>query len=558
MSEKIRRWLVAHPNWALALVTFAALAPFLAKPFNIDDPLFIWAAKQIQLHPANPYGFNLNWYGAAEPMWRITENPPLACYFIALSAGIFGWSEIGLHFAFLLPAIAVVLGTYRLAKSFCSQPMLAALATLFTPIFLVSSTTVMCDVLMLTFWVWAVVFWVEGMEEKKNSRLILAAILIAAATMTKYYGTCLVPLLAAYSFIRARKPVSRTAWLLIPLAVLCAYEFWTRKLYGHALFYEASSYASFAKKTLGFSGIHSGLTALAFTGGGFAVVSFCVPLLWRTKIFAVLATGLAVVAAAIVFGGAHLKSHAEIPVGAQLFVGIQVVFWAVGGTFLLVSIALEVWQRRDAPAWLLTLWIFGTFTFAAFFNWTVNARSLLPMAPALGILLARQWERKISPNKTRWPRPLKICVVVGALLALLVVRADFQLAVAASDCANQVVTKNPPSSGKLWFQGHWGFQYYMEALGATALDVKHSPLAPGDTIAVPANNTSIFNLNPETVTLRETIKVPGPRWLTTWSAVAGGGFYAAAQGPLPFVIGKAPPEEVFIYSLKPLPPAQKP
>ena len=29
----------------------AVFAPFLAKPFNIDDPLFIWVARQIHLHP---------------------------------------------------------------------------------------------------------------------------------------------------------------------------------------------------------------------------------------------------------------------------------------------------------------------------------------------------------------------------------------------------------------------------------------------------------------------------------------------------------------------------
>jgi hypothetical protein len=58
MPDKIRRWVALHPNWTLTLATRAALLPFLAKPFNIDDPLFIWTAHQIQSHPANPYGFN--------------------------------------------------------------------------------------------------------------------------------------------------------------------------------------------------------------------------------------------------------------------------------------------------------------------------------------------------------------------------------------------------------------------------------------------------------------------------------------------------------------------
>ena len=52
--NRIRRWLVLHPNWTLTLVVLALLGPFLAKPFNIDDPLFIWAARQIHAHPTNP------------------------------------------------------------------------------------------------------------------------------------------------------------------------------------------------------------------------------------------------------------------------------------------------------------------------------------------------------------------------------------------------------------------------------------------------------------------------------------------------------------------------
>ena len=167
MLETLRDRAARYPKWTLVIVTLAALLPFLAKPFNIDDPLFIWAARQIQAHPGDPYGFNVEWGYREFPMSRVTENPPLACYYIAVVAGIFGWGEAGLHFAFLLPAVAVILGTYRLARRLCRSPGLAALITLFTPVFLVSSMAVMCDVLMLAFWIWAVVLWVEGNEGKK-------------------------------------------------------------------------------------------------------------------------------------------------------------------------------------------------------------------------------------------------------------------------------------------------------------------------------------------------------------------------------------------------------
>src|SRR5262249_41735160 len=161
----IRRWLVAHPRWTLTLLVSIAMGPFLAKPFNIDDPLFIWLAQQVQAHPLDPFGFNVNWYGEIGPMWTVTENPPLAGYYLALFGTVLGWNEVGLHLAGLLAALAVILGTHRLAMTMCNRPGLAARAVLFTPIFLLSANTVMCDMLMLAFWTWAVVFWVEGLEQ---------------------------------------------------------------------------------------------------------------------------------------------------------------------------------------------------------------------------------------------------------------------------------------------------------------------------------------------------------------------------------------------------------
>src|SRR6266403_5991439 len=97
----------------------AALAPFLNKAFHIDDPLFLWMAEQIARHPLDPYGFTVNWAGAPQPMWVAMQNPPLCSYFIAAVSALFGSNEIALHLTFLFWAVAVVLGTFALARRFC-------------------------------------------------------------------------------------------------------------------------------------------------------------------------------------------------------------------------------------------------------------------------------------------------------------------------------------------------------------------------------------------------------------------------------------------------------
>src|SRR5689334_15092628 len=122
----------------LLLLTLACLAPFANKAFHIDDTLFLRAAQQIQKHPLDFYGFNLNWFGNTTPMTEAFDNPPLTCYYLALAACIVGWGEPALHLAFLLPALAAVWGMFSLARNFCHRPAIAVVAALLSPVFLIS------------------------------------------------------------------------------------------------------------------------------------------------------------------------------------------------------------------------------------------------------------------------------------------------------------------------------------------------------------------------------------------------------------------------------------
>jgi 4-amino-4-deoxy-L-arabinose transferase-like glycosyltransferase len=547
---KIRNWLAGHPYFALTLAVFAALGPFLAKPFNIDDPLFIWVAQQIQVHPGNPFGFEMNWYGMVGPMWIATENPPLSSYYIALSAAVLGWSELALHSAFLLPALAVVLGTYRLARRFCEWPALAALATLVSPVFLVSGTTVMCDVMMLAFWIWAVVFWVEGMERDNFRQLSAAGLLIALAVMTKFFGVCLIPLLFAYSVIEKRRPGRWLACLLIPLVVICAYQWATRALYGRALLSDAMDYASSARGVIGVSRLVNGLTALTFTGGCLVVGVFFMPLLWRTRALLMFAASAIFIAVAVYYEKGMLRAVNPLAGAPRAFEEVQTVFWAVGGVSVLAVAFADFWKRRDAGSALLGLWLLGTFSFTAFFNWTVNGRSILPMAPAMGILLARRLGETTLAGRELWTRGVTVGLAASAALAFFVAQSDFLLAIAVRQSARETLAKYGGDRTAFWYEGHWGFQYYLDRMGAALVDSKHPALKAGDMLAMPVHNAYFSPPKPETADLCDIISVQGPSRLTTWSEDVGAGFYSSVVGPLPFAFGQVPPERVLVYRCK--------
>jgi 4-amino-4-deoxy-L-arabinose transferase-like glycosyltransferase len=233
LKSRITAWVTGHPVLTLVVAVCVCLGPFLAKPFNMDDPLFIWSARQIHSHPLNPFGFDVNWYGVPLPIANEMENPPLASYYIALVAAVFGWSEIALHGAFLLASVAVVVGTWRLARRFCQRPLLAASVVLFSPVFLVSSTTVMCDVLMLAFWIWAVDFWMDGIDGDPAWPLAVSAVLMTLAGLTKYFGIALLPLLAFYTLLRRRRVLISIVCLLIPSLLICGWLAAAQKLYKH-------------------------------------------------------------------------------------------------------------------------------------------------------------------------------------------------------------------------------------------------------------------------------------------------------------------------------------
>lgn len=529
----------------LAGLTVIALLPFTGKAFHIDDPLFVWAGKRIAAAPLDPYGFQVNWYGYAMPMSDVTKNPPLTSYYIAGVAAVAGWSERALHLAFLLPAIWVVLGTYLLAERLCVRPLTAALWTLFTPVFLVSSSTVMSDTLMLAFWMAATYLWVTGLERSSAARLLLSGLCVALCALAKYFGMTLIPLLFLYTWVRRRRLSGALAFLLVPALLLCAYQWATQALYGRGLLLDAASYATGAPTQWGKMSPGKLLIGLAFTGGCIGVGWIHALWPWRPRVW----LAAAAVAAAVTLGVASTHSIGTYVLGPRDgWIGSTATLFGLftaGGLSLLAVAVARLVRRADAETVLLGLWVVGTFLFATVINWSTNGRSVLPMVPAAGILLLRRIEQHAKGRSAAVTRGLAAAVAAGAVLAVGVAWADRSLADSARRAAREIHSKYGGKDARLWFEGHWGFQYYMEALGAKPIDEKVSRFYPGDVIVVPENNTNISPPPKEWTRLVETLEFPAGRWITTMNY--GAGMYSDAFGPLPFAFGRVPAERYSIF-----------
>ena len=529
----------------VSVVTVLSLLPFSNKAFYADDPLFVWAGKHIQTEPMNPYNFKVNWYGTDMMMSDVTKNPPIACYYIAGAAAIMGWNEPGLHIAFMLPALLVVGGTFLLARHLCKGSMAAALVTLLSPVFLVSATTVMCDVLMVAAWIFAIYFWIRGVDENSHLYLLSSALLMPICALTKYFGMALVPLLIVYAVTARRSAGWWLVYLIIPVAVLYWYQVTTQAAYGRGLLMDAASYAQAVPGSNRWS-LSKVITGFSFTGGcALGIIFFGFALLDRWKmVYAAL--GLLVLV--IVLWLMNTVGPLRLPDDSSMrFETVfQIALMTLAGLGIIVLAVYDVWRHRNAASLLLLLWVLGTYVFATFVNWSVNARSMLPMMPAVAILVLRRTEALRSDGRARSLNHLLIPIILSAAVAFLVTRADFVQAQRDRQEAAQLCSSN--SGHTVWFQGHWGFQYYMEAYGAKPID-KRKPVAVGDVMIIPLNNTNLAQPSAEWTHLRDVQKVEVESTMATMQKSSGAGFYTDVWGPMPFALRTAIPDEFAVFDI---------
>jgi len=184
--------------------------------------------------------------------------------------------------------------------------------------------------------------------------------------------------------------------------------------------------------------------------------------------------------------------------------------------------------------------------FATFANWTVTARTLLPAAPAIAILMMRRvdegrgWLRGTAVN-------LRPILFTAAAVAMLLTYADVANAKSARRAALALFDKYGPQSSPLFFEGHWGFQYYMQNEGARAINTMIDDVQTGQFIVMPLNNTNVRVLPDAAAKQVEAAALLGASFAATNSSPVRAKFYAAMKRlSLPFYMGPTEPDVYLI------------
>ncbi len=534
-----------------ALLPLILLAPFATKAFHIDDPLYLWSAKQILKEPFDYYGVVVNKWGADQPLSEVMVVPPGYPYFLALVALVFGMREVPLHLAMAVTASLLGAGIYLVASRLCARPGLAALLAILSPAFLISSTTVMTDIPMTALFVWAVYLWMAGLDKDRHGLLFASGVCMSLALLFKYTGVTAVPLLLVYSLIAKRRAGWWMIHLLLPLAVLAAYQYIEYVLYGKAQLGYSFEYVRSNYATSLVPDWLQPLVGVTFAGGSFASLSLLFPLLWRRRMWIGAAAGVAGLAIAGMKFPETLLYTTRLSEPLTLWLSIQNAFWFVSGLFVLAIAVPDLWRRRDKDSVLLFLWVFGSFAFAALINWSVNARALLPMLAPLAILAVRRLDR---PGNSRFSgRRRWLCgglVAAGAALSLTLTVADFQQANIARDAARKFTADDKAYPYQYFFEDHWGFQYYMEEGGVRYLDA--AKLQTHDRIVAPLWGSVEVSYDPAMARRvpGAELKQSGLKWVTTMHPALCAGFYAHTRGPMPFAFGPVPPEEYAVFEVE--------
>jgi len=335
---------------------------------------------------------------------------------------------------------------------------------------------------------------------------------------------------------RERRLTSRLLFLLIPNAIIGIYEAIAKAKYGQGLFTNAMVYPWQGPVKAGKQLSGQFLTGLSFTGGCLFPALFYVAFLKSRKVLSGIAIFFAFLPLFYLWVARGLTSRTDV-----IAVTVEGALFATIGVGILALAVADLIHQKTADSLLLSLWVFGTFFFATMMNWSITSRTILPMAPAVVILLIRQFK---SSAATWWP------LLPAAFVSLLVTAADYKLADTARFASKSFQNRFRDEPGAVWFEGHWGFQYYMEHWKAKPLDRSERRIMSGDVLIVPLSNSNV-SPTPPVLTTGPPEQVNYPQSvLATMSPGMRAGFYSSKWGSLPWVFSRIPPEQYLIFRVK--------
>lgn len=315
-------------------------------------------------------------------------------------------------------------------------------------------------------------FWTTGIAAFLAGRLWIAVPLLAGAGLAAYQSVVVIPILWVWLWLERRAWISGWIASLTPAVVLVLWQLAERW--------------------------SSGVFPLAVTSGYFSEYG-----LQRSE--------------AKILNAQALGLHSLFLVGPLLLIAL-----------VLFRKGAPKADRRDL---FLSSWIAIFFAAALVLFFAGSARYLLPLAPALAILVTRRLESH--------PRVLIAGMVLQVILGFALARVNFE----HWRGYQQFVERLKPEikSRRVWINGEWGLRFYAEAEGALPLE-QGQAVMPGDVvvtsrlsypIAFTTGGGTLAPLAEQTIRPEVPLRLIGLGSRSAWSVVS-------PRARLPFDISDAP------------------
>jgi hypothetical protein len=456
----------AAPSMILATLL---LAPFLNTPFTIDDPLYLREAQQTLIEPLHPQAFSIIW--STDLRLRASQILPggVAYPYLLIPAALAGCSEWSAHLTQLILLLAALLATALAALRLGLDRRQATLATMLTascPAVLGMAGTVMPDIAAMMFAILGMERIVAWRDDRGWHRAAAATCWLTLAALTRSHAI----LILAAAFVLLLDGITaeelRSSFRRFPSRFLPI-------LLTPILFFIVSTLTSDPESTgenVLFIALEAtgGLRLLAQNGCAFLahwllVIPLTIP--WLALRFRKLPRALPLVGLL----GASLLS---VRLG-------WVAFAAAATLVVLADIAWDAIQRRDCLQFALWLWLFTAVPVVLYIH--LPPKYLLPSVPAAAILVVRLLP-EARQTAARWIIPA--AVAAGAVLGLMILLGIRDLALTQRRAVAELIDPAIKQGERVWFAGHWGFQWYAEAAGASPVTIEPPLPQSGDTVIV--------------------------------------------------------------------------
>jgi 4-amino-4-deoxy-L-arabinose transferase-like glycosyltransferase len=460
-------------------------------------------------------------------------NPLAHHYYLAGLMKVGGEKTWWLRLGCVVLSAFSALFIFGFARRFTDNPFLATLLVLVTPVFWLTSYSLLIDSTLAFFFFGGLYFFLRLTETDRWDFAISSGVFMGLAILSKYPGIFVLPLSAVWFIFRWGKMVKRSRavvpWL-IALLFLAGYSWYTKHVYGQAHILAASA------RMVNSYGWPKILSLFVFLSGSFVLPLISWLVVGRlTRLVALLIFSLCVFFFSSAFGG-FSKTQAVL-------LGL----WLVTSV-LMFSVYAGLFRKWVYPRdHFVFAWVVGFMAMMIVVMGWVAVRYYAIVAPALVFLIVRLIEMKWRASA---PKILGSAIAILIFFSGLLAYADYKQAEPSRLIGKDLLAAGFQGGERHYYLGDSFTMSYLKEQGWTPC-FPDSDIQPGDLVLAKEVTMPLiwFKRKPIAVEEVRVFNYPTRFPIKVMDYYGSAGFYASVWGALPFTFSAGPWERFHLFKV---------